>query len=73
MRFQSRVDRPDLLEVRCGRFGRQLLLVPVSDVEAVEPEEETVVLQSQGRVPGTRERLHARLEQLLAPLHALLH
>jgi hypothetical protein len=31
LRFVSRIDRPDLLEVRGGRFGRQLLLTEPSD------------------------------------------
>jgi hypothetical protein len=46
LRFISRIDRPDLLEVRGGRFGRQLLLVPIEQVEDVRPGERCVVLRS---------------------------
>ena len=46
MRFRSHIDRPDLLEVRCGHLGRRLLLVPVDDVAFVEPQERMVVLQA---------------------------
>jgi len=73
IRFQSRIDRPDLLEVRSGRLGRQLLLIPVDHVEVVEPEEEVIVLQASHRVAGVRERLRSRLDQLWTPLHAHLH
>jgi hypothetical protein len=45
LRFVSRIDRPDLLEVRGGRFGRQLLLVPVEQVEEVRVAEELVLVR----------------------------
>ncbi len=49
LRFLSRIDEPDLLEVRGGRFGRELLLVPVEAIEDVQVEEERIVVRS---VPG---------------------
>jgi len=45
LRFASRIDRPDLLEVRGGRFGRQLLLIPSEQVEEVRVDEERVVVR----------------------------
>lgn len=51
LRFASRIDQPDLLEVRGGRFGRQLLLIPVEAVEAVSPDDERLVLRSAPRTP----------------------
>lgn len=45
LRFISRIDRPDLLEVRGGRFGRQLLLIPVEQVEEVRVAEELVLVR----------------------------
>jgi hypothetical protein len=46
VRFVSRIDRPDLLEVRGGRFGRQHLLVPIEHVEEIRLSERLVVLRS---------------------------
>jgi hypothetical protein len=46
LRFGSRIDRPDLLEVRGGRFGRQLLLVPVEEVDEIRVADHCVVLRS---------------------------
>jgi hypothetical protein len=45
LRFASRIDRPDLLEVRGGRFGRQLLLIPSEQVEEVRVDEERVLVR----------------------------
>jgi hypothetical protein len=44
LRFGSRIDRPDLLEVKAGHFRPQLLLIPVKDVSEVAFDEELVVL-----------------------------
>jgi hypothetical protein len=44
VRFGSRIDRPEQLEVAVGRVRRQLLLVPVDDVEYVSGEQELIVL-----------------------------
>jgi hypothetical protein len=52
LRFITRIDRPDLIEVRGGRLGRRLLLVPVEQVEDVRVAEETVVLRSSPGVTG---------------------
>jgi hypothetical protein len=73
MRFRSRVDRPDLLEVRCGHLDRRLLLVPVDDVERVEPEEKKVVLQDARPIPGVRRFRRLRLDRLRTPPRALPH
>jgi hypothetical protein len=45
LRFRSRLDQPDYLEIRAGRFGRQLLVVAVEEVEHVLSDEELVVLR----------------------------
>jgi hypothetical protein len=46
LRFISRIDQPDLLEVRGGRFGRQHLLIPIEQVGEVRVTEERVVVRS---------------------------
>ena len=46
LRFISRIDQPDLLEVRGGRFGRQLLLIPIEQVEDVRVAEGRVFVRS---------------------------
>jgi hypothetical protein len=46
LRFASRIDRPDLLEVRGGRFGRRLLLIPSEAVNEVRLDEELVVVRA---------------------------
>jgi hypothetical protein len=46
LRFGSRIDCPDLLEVRGGRFGRQLLLVPIEEVDEIRLADRCVVLRS---------------------------
>jgi hypothetical protein len=53
VRFLSRVDQPDLLEVRAGLFARRLLLVPAEEVEAIFAPEKRIVLRSTPRVPST--------------------
>jgi hypothetical protein len=45
VRFGSRIDRPEQLEVAVGRVRRQLLLVPVDDVESVSGEQQLIVLK----------------------------
>jgi hypothetical protein len=44
LRFDLRIDRPDLLEVEIGRLRRKTLLVPVDEVEDIFGDEERVVL-----------------------------
>ena len=46
LRFVSRIDQPDVLEVRGGRLGRRLLLVPTDQVEEIRPAEERVLVRS---------------------------
>jgi hypothetical protein len=52
LRFVSRIDEPDLLEVRGGRFGRELVLIPVEAVEEVVLDEERLVVRSVPRGLG---------------------
>jgi hypothetical protein len=44
LRFGSRIDCPDLLEVKVGRFRPKLLLIPIADVSDIAFEDEFVVL-----------------------------
>jgi hypothetical protein len=62
--YHSSTDRPDMLEVRGGRLGRQLLLVPANDIEAIEPEDEALVVKDAFCPPRARGRLHAHVERL---------
>ncbi len=52
LRFVSRIDQPDLLEVRGGRFGRELLLIPIEAVEQVSSAERLVVVRGAPNVSG---------------------
>jgi hypothetical protein len=65
VRYHSSNDRPDVLEVRGGRLGRHVLLVPANDIESIDPEDEAVVVNHAFCPPRAGERLHARLERLL--------
>jgi hypothetical protein len=64
VRYHSSTDRPDMLEVRGGRLGRHLLLVPANDIEAIEPADEAVLVNDAFSPPPAGERLHGRLERL---------
>jgi len=46
LRYHSRIDRPDVLAVRAGPFGRQLLLIPVEEVDQILFEEGRLILRS---------------------------
>jgi hypothetical protein len=46
LRFLTRIDQPDLLEVRSGRFGRDVMLIPVEAVEEVVPAEQRLVIRT---------------------------
>jgi hypothetical protein len=46
LRFESRIDQPDLLEVRGGRFGREVMLVPIEAVEEIVPAEQRLVIRT---------------------------
>jgi len=50
LRFLSRIDQPDLLEVRAGLLGRQLLLIPSDQVEDIVVAEARLVLRDTPRV-----------------------
>lgn len=65
LRFVSRIDEPDLLEVRGGRFGRELVLIPVEAVEEVLVDEERLVVRGipagvEGDQPGELVRVLRR-------------
>ena len=67
--YGSRWDRPDVLEVRTGRYGRRHpLFVPVEDVEAIEPDEAAVIVREALRSPASRSRLAAAVARLRSPL-----
>ncbi len=46
VRFGSRLDRPDLLAVRTGRLVRRVVLVPVEEVEEIDPHARLVRVRS---------------------------
>lgn len=69
LRFASRIDRPDLLEVRGGRFGRRLLLVPVEAVEEVLLDEERLLLR--GAPQAHDDLVHELVGRLRRALHPL--
>src|SRR5262245_9681441 len=56
VRYASSCDRPDVVAIRAGLFGRLLLILPVAEVAQIIPEEELVVLQRSPR-PTATERL----------------
>lgn len=64
VRYHSTADRPDMLVVRGGRLGRRWSLVPASDIEAIEPADETVLVNDSFCPPRAGEGLHGRLERL---------
>ena len=49
LRFGTRIDRPDLLEIEVGRLRPKLLLVPVEEVEHISVDEERVLLSRDPR------------------------
>jgi hypothetical protein len=62
LRFLSRIDKPDLLEVRAGLLGRKLLLVPSDHVEEIVAAEGRLVLREMPRLPS--DHLHMLLARL---------
>jgi hypothetical protein len=44
---------PEMLEVRAGRLGRRLLLIPVEQVERIVPEERWIMLRASPERVGT--------------------
>jgi hypothetical protein len=67
LRYQSRIDRPDLLEIRAGPFGRQILLIPVEEVDQILFEEGRLILRS---TPHLR---HDYFPDLLSRLRGRTH
>lgn len=45
IRYGSRQDRPDVLIVRSGLFGRRVLVIPVERVQEIIPREQRIVLR----------------------------
>jgi hypothetical protein len=67
--YGSRSDRPDVLEVRKGRYGRRHpLFVPVEDVEAIDPDEAVVIVREALGSSASRGRLAAAVARLRSPL-----
>ncbi len=60
VRYAPRCDRPDVIGVRAGRFGRLLLIIPVGEVAEILPEEKLVVLHRSPRPTGTERRRDLR-------------
>jgi hypothetical protein len=52
IRFGSTAE-PEALEVRAGLLGRRVLLIPISEIEDVIPEERRLVLQPHPRLLGS--------------------
>jgi hypothetical protein len=71
IRYESRADRPDAIEVRGGPFGRRLLVLPVDEVEAVLPDEQAVLVDEAWSGGTAGERLRNLFKQLLATLRPL--
>ena len=69
LRFGSRIDLPDLLEVRGGRLGRELLLVPVEAVQEISPDEERVLVH--GVSPTQTDLSHELVDRLRKALHVM--
>jgi len=69
IRFGSRIDAPDFLEVRGGRLGRELLLVPVEAVQEISPEEERVRVR--GVSPTQTDISHELVDRLRKALHVM--
>ena len=46
---------PEMLEVRAGRLGRRLLLIPVEQVERIVPEQKWIMLRASPDLAGTVE------------------
>lgn len=67
LRFESRIDQPDVLEVRGGRLGRQLLLIPTDQVEEIRPTEQLILVRSAPVLAGDL------LDELLGRFRRALH
>ena len=69
LRFGSRIDVPDFLEVRGGRLGRELLLVPVEAVQEISSEDERVLVR--GVSPTQTDISHELVDRLRKALHVM--
>lgn len=69
LRFGSRIDAPDLLEVRGGRLGRELLLIPIEAVEEISQEDERLVVR--GVSPTQTDISHELVDRLRKALHVM--
>jgi hypothetical protein len=69
IRFGSRIDTPDFLEVRGGRLGRELLLIPVEAVQEVSNEEELLLVR--GVSPTQTDISHEVVDRLRKALHVM--
>jgi hypothetical protein len=67
IRFVSRIDEPDLLEVRGGRFGRELLLIPIEAVAEVSQDEGRIVIRT--ALDPSSDLLHEVGDRLRRALH----
>jgi hypothetical protein len=71
VRFQSRLDRPDELEIGLGRIRPRAILVPVDEVEEIDPERRQITLRSDPRRlaqgKGRRPLLGRARRKLFAP------
>ena len=70
LRFVSRIDEPDLIEVRGGRFGRELALIPIEAIEEISLEHERIVVRSAPKLHDVQ--LRELVERLRGALHSLL-
>jgi uncharacterized coiled-coil protein SlyX len=61
VRFGSSATRPDVIEVRSGRFRHRLVLVSVEDVDDIVEEEEAVFVRAAEPRPDLAHALLARL------------
>jgi hypothetical protein len=68
LRFVSRIDEPDFLEVRGGRFGRELVLIPAEAVDEVDSELERLLVRA---APAGIQDDHPR--ELVSLLRRALH
>jgi len=57
LRYRSRLDQPDQLIVRAGRFGHRALVYSVQSVETITPAEARLVLTSGAAPIGSNDSL----------------
>jgi hypothetical protein len=71
LRFVSRIDEPDLLEVRSGRFGREPMLIPIEAVEDISPAEQRLVIRA--TPPPQADHLHELVARFRNVVSASVH